>query len=117
MYEDSNTVQRIHTDLLAQGGFDITARLVQEVQVKVAEVYLVMEASEDVQIFVLGFMKAWWFLWWALVKFASLRPRSVWTNHGELKYACHSRLGWAYQWVCPFLQLWECCAANHKSCL
>ena len=117
-YKNPSLVKKIMKDLLDPGEFMFTAGSVQVLQVKVAEVYLVMEANEeDVPIFLLGFMEAWYFLWWALVKFASLRPWSVWTNHGELKYACHSRLCWACQWVCPFLQLWECCAANHKSCL
>ena len=83
-----------------------TAGSVQVLQVKVAEVYLVMEANEeDVPIFLLGFMEAWWFLWWALVKFASLGLRSVWTSQGVLKYATVSRLHLVCQWVCTCLHV------------
>ena len=77
-YKNPSLVKKIRKDLLDPGEFMFTAGSVQVVQVKVAEVYLVMEANEeDVPIFLLGFMEAWWFLWWALVKFASLEPRSV----------------------------------------
>ena len=106
-YKNPSLVKKIMKDLLDPGEFMFTAGSVQVLQVKVAEVYLVMEANEeDVPIFLLGFMEAWWFLWWALVKFASLEPRSVWTNNqGVLKYACDSRLRLVCQWVCTFLHV------------
>ena len=101
-YKNPSLVKEIMKDLLDPGELMCTAGPVQVVQVKVAKVYLVMETSEeDVQFFLLEFMEAWWFLWWALVKFASLGPRSVWTSQGVLKYAAASRL----YWVCPFLHV------------
>ena len=47
MYEDPSPVQRIHKDLLDPGGFVTTDGLVQEVQVMLAEAYLVMESSKE----------------------------------------------------------------------
>ena len=76
MHEDPNLVQRIHKDLLDPGGLVITAGL-QVVQVMLARVYLVMGfGRED------DSTAIWWVLLFALVKFASLGPRSVWTSHG-----------------------------------
>ena len=85
MYEDPSPAQRIHKDLLDPGGFVTTAGLVQEVQVMLAKVYLVMESSKEDVIFHIGSTATWCDLLGALVKFAYLGPRSVWTSQGVLK--------------------------------
>ena len=78
----------------------------QVVQVMLAEVYLVMGSNkEDVLLFS---MEAWRVLCCALVKFASLGPRSVWTNQCELKYACGSRLRLVCYLVCTSFLLGMC---------
>ena len=100
VYEDPNRVRRVHKDLLDPGGLVTTAGLVQEEQVKLAKVYLVMGISKaDVAFFLLDSMEAWWVLCWALVKFASLGPRSVSTNQCVVRYASDGRLRLVCQWV------------------
>ena len=114
-YKNPSPIKMVMKDILDPGGMFATAGPVQVVQFKSAEIYLVVGIyKEDV---LLGFMEAWWFLWWALVKFASLGPRSVLTIHGVLPYAIDSRLRLVCQWVCTCLHVpvMGCCAANHKS--
>ena len=105
MYEDPSPAQRIHKDLLDPGGFVTTAGLVQDVQVMLAEVYLVMMSSKEDVIFHIGSTATWCDLLGALVKFASLGPRSVLTIHGVLPYATDSRLCLVCQWVCTCLHV------------
>ena len=108
MYEDPSPAQRIHKDLLDPGGFVTTDGLVQEVQVMLAKVYLVMESSKEDVIFHIGSTATWCDLLGALVKFASLGPRSVWTNQCVLKYACGSRLRLVCYLVCTSFLLGMC---------
>ena len=105
MYEDPSPAQRIHKDLLDPGGFVTTDGLVQEVQVMLAEVYLVMGSSNEDVIFHISSTATWCDLLGALVKFAFLGPRSVWTSHGVLKYATDSRLHLVCQLVCTCLHV------------
>ena len=59
MYEDPSPAQRIHKDLLDPGGFVTTDGLVQEVQVMLAEVYLVMGSSKEDVIFHVSSTATW----------------------------------------------------------
>ena len=102
-YKNPNLIQRIMKDMLDPGGLVHPAGTLQVLQVMLAKVYLVVRTNKDDVL--LGSMEAWRVLCCALVKFASLGPRSVWTNQCVLRYASDSRLRLVCQWVCTFIHV------------